>query len=68
MTIPPDSIKVGQCYLTDANTVRRVVRIMPNGQIQFEHRTGAGKGAGWKAGMLDPRSFASMVQREVACD
>lgn len=74
MPVPAESIEAGKCYLVLARRpgrsggVRRVVRIMPNGQIQFEHRTSSGRRAGWKAGILDLRSFAATLEREVSCD
>ncbi len=69
MTIPPESIEVGKCYLMETGHVRRVVRVMPDGRIQFEQRSGAvGRGYGWKAGMQEARSFAFLIEREVPCD
>ena len=69
MSVPPESLQVGKCYLMEGGYVRRVVRLMPDGRIQVEHRSGSsGKGSGWKPGMQDGRSFASQVEREVPCD
>ena len=74
MSLPPESIQVGKCYLvrtkrTDRpHSVRRVVRIMPNTLIQYELRTSSGRLASWRPGMQDRRSFAAMVVREVSCD
>ncbi len=69
MGVPPESIEAGKCYLTTSGHVRRVVRIMPDGRIQFEHRSGStGRGFGWKVGIQDGRSFTSMIEREVPCD
>ncbi len=40
MTIPPESIQAGKCYLTDGNTVRGVVTVQPDRRIQYEWRGG----------------------------
>ena len=69
MSIPPESIQVGKCYLGDNGRVWRVVSIMPDGRIQFEFRTRSRPDTKvWKPGMLDGSSFAALAQREVPCD
>ncbi len=69
MSIPPESIEVGRCYLTDGGRIRRVIRLMPDGRVQFEHR-GARllQKAPWVTGMQEMRSFAFQIEREVPCD
>ncbi len=66
MSILPESIEVGKCYLTDGNTVRRVVTIHPDGRVQYEWRAGYRKK--WKVGILSRREFAVAAEREVPCD
>ena len=66
MTMPPESIKVGKCYLMDGNIVRRVVTILPDRRIQYEWR--AGHRMKWKSGILSSREFALAAEREVPCD
>jgi hypothetical protein len=66
MSLPIESIKVGKCYLTGDNTVRRVVMIHPDGRIQYEWRAGYRKK--WKVGILSCREFAAAAEREVPCD
>ena len=66
MSILPESIEVGKCYLTDGNTVRRVVTIHPDGRVQYEWRAGLRKK--WKAGILPRREFAVAAEQEVTCD
>ncbi len=69
MSIPPESIEVGKCYLGDNGQVRRVVRIWPDGRVQYETRSAPLSHAKtWKPGMLQVSDFASSVQREVPCD
>ena len=69
MTIPPESVEVGKCYLTDTGLLRRVVRVMPNAKIQYEHRPPRqGDAKTWKPGMQSGRSFADLVEREVPFD
>ncbi len=66
MSIPPESIEVGKCYLTAGNIVRRVVKVLPDQRIQYEWR--GGYRTRWKAGILISREFALAVEREVHCD
>ena len=37
MSVPPESIEVGKCYLTDAARVQRVIEITPSGEVIHEH-------------------------------
>ena len=72
MTIPPESIEAGKCYLADrreAPQVWRVVRIWPDGRVQFEFRSRTQRYAKlWKPEMLEGAAFAASAQREVPCD
>ena len=68
VSIDPEKIEVGQCYLCGGN-LRRVLRIMPDGRIQFEHRSGGpSRIKAWKPGMLSVTLFAASVERQVPCD
>jgi len=64
--IDPESIQAGQCYLTGDAHVRRVVRIMPDGRVQYEWR--GGNRRKWKPGILDQREFALAAERSVPSD
>ncbi len=69
MTIPPESVEIGKCYLGDNGKVWRVVRIWPDGRVQFEFRARSrGNAKVWKPGMLDRLTFSASAQREVPCD
>ncbi len=69
MTIPPESIATGRCYLMETGHVRQVRRLMPDGRVQYEQRPGHQVNTGaWKPGMQEGRSFALLVEREVPCD
>ena len=69
MSAPPDSLEVGKCYLLETGHVRRVIRLMPDGRVQFEGRMGHQRNAGaWRSGMQDIRSFAFLIEREAPCD
>jgi hypothetical protein len=61
-----DTITVGECYLTDGNILRRALRILPDGRVQYEWRGGAR--TRWKPGILLTHEFAAAVQRPVPCD
>ncbi len=67
VSIPPENLKVGKCCLLHTGHVRRVIRIMPDGRVQFEHRMGH-TSKGWKTGIQEGRSFAVLIEREVPCD
>jgi hypothetical protein len=69
MSIPPESLQVGQCYLTHSGYVRRITALSP-GRVQYETRTRPGKRVGWawRPGIIDPKTFAAMVERPVPCD
>ncbi len=73
MSIPPGSIEAGKCYLVRTGRadqpqgVHRVIRIVPDGRVQFAHRTGPARTSGWTVGMQDARSFAYMAVCEVPC-
>jgi hypothetical protein len=66
MSFAPEEVQVGQCYLVDGN-LRRVLRIMPDGRVQYEHR-GTGRTRLWKPGMLGLVAFAGSAERQVPCD
>ncbi len=68
MSIPPESIQVGQCYLMDTGHVRQVLRVLP-GKVQFASRLATTRpGKDLKVDVLDLRSFAFSVERPVPCD
>jgi hypothetical protein len=69
VSIPLESIEVGKCYLTESGHIRRVVRLMADGRIQYEHRPAHLLSASaWMPGMQGDRSFAFSAEREVSCD
>jgi len=66
VSIPPESIEIGQCYLTDGNIIRRVLRVLPDRRVQYEWR--GGQRTRWRSGILSGREFALAVERPVPCD
>jgi hypothetical protein len=68
MSIAPESIQVGECYLTKMGTIRRVTGLLP-GSVRNEqrpaHRT---TWPNHRTDILDLRSFAFSVERAVPCD
>ena len=73
MTIPPESIEVGRCYLTHTERhirVLRVIAVLPDGRVQYEFqtRTRVKPTSKWTAGILHKDAFARMAEREVPCD
>ena len=66
MSLPPESIEEGKCYLAENGRVRRVMRILPDGRIRYKYR---GQYAGrWRSGALPRLVFAATVARGVPCD
>ena len=66
--IDPESVQVGQCYLTDGGHIRRVIRLLPDGRVQYEHRSALRIPKTWASGVSDHRSFAFAIERPVPCD
>jgi hypothetical protein len=65
MPAPPESVEAGKCYLCETGNdprVRRVIRVLPNGLVQYEQMTRWQKRAQYKD------VFAAMASREVPCD
>ncbi len=78
VSLPPESIEVGKCYLAQGRLVpgrsglrvRRVVQILPDGRVRFEQRRGPVPVSGlWpRSGIQDLQAFAAAAEREVPCD
>ena len=69
MPLPPETIEVGKCYLSDEGRVRRVVRFLPDGRIQYAYRTfPTAPSIPWRTGRLPVERFAKTVVREVPCN
>ena len=69
MTIQPESIRVGQCYLDDRQRFLYVTHITPDNLVRFKyHEPQPAMADAWWAGMLNLRDFATAVIREVPCD
>ena len=68
MTIPPERIQVGQCYLTHTGLVRRVIAFH-QGQVRYETRSNKSTGGwAWRPGIVEPKVFAALLERSVPCD
>lgn len=69
MTIPLERMDVGKCYLTRSGEIRRVLHILPHGQVHYEARRAAVlQEFGWTEGVLELALFAALIEREVPCD
>jgi hypothetical protein len=68
MSVAPESIEVGKCYLTDASRVQRVIEITPAGEVIHQHRSTRERQEEWIAGIATLRAFAFITVREVPCD
>jgi hypothetical protein len=72
MSIPPESIQVVHCYLS--NTKRRprimqVIAVLPDGRVHYQYRTGQdGRRQIWRPGILYRLSFWSAAKLPAQCD
>lgn len=69
VSLPPESIQSGQCYLTTNGQVARVMSLSAEGRVNYEFGSAAvAKAFGWTAAVTDVRSFAHLIERPVPCD
>lgn len=69
MGIPASTLKVGQCYLTSAGRVWRIVGLLSDGRVVYEHRPGhMHRMKKWKSGMLAAPLVETVLEREVPCN
>ncbi len=68
MSIPISALELGKCYLTNRGRVWRIMRIMPDGRVQYEHRSHNTLVETQKPGMLTTMPAEVSVEREVPCD
>lgn len=69
MTVPPESIEIGKCYLTRNGQVARVVNVLSTGRVVYAFRKSTDVDAHvWTGAETDRRSFALLVERAVPCD
>ncbi len=70
MSVPPESVQVGQCYLDAKGHIRRVTDLKPGGKVQYEIRRGpVREGHPWpRSGTTTVLMFAGSAQRPVPCD
>lgn len=66
MTVKPESVAEGKCYVTSNNQVRKVIKIT-NDLVRYERR---GARTGWSGHYINQNlgRFANAVSREVTCD
>ncbi len=78
MSLPPESIEVGRCYLARSFhtgrdgylRIRRVVEIRPDGCVQFDQRRGpVVPGRPWPGrNTMRLAVFATSAERQIPCD
>ena len=67
MTVPPESITVGKCYVTPGNQVRRVLSVEA-GKVAYEARGSKMIKGKWpRRSTVELGRFAADVAREVPC-
>ncbi len=78
MSIRPENIEPGRCYLARGKLdmggnglrVRRVIEILPDGQVRYEQRRGPLSPGHPRPnrGRMGLQAFAARVMREVPCN
>jgi hypothetical protein len=69
MSIPPESIQAGKCYLDDRHRILHVTHVTPDSFVRFKYRDAhLAMADAWWAGMLSLQDFAAAAAREVPCD
>ncbi len=66
MSVRPDTLKVGQCYLMRSGHVRRVVAIADE-RVRYETRSRLSSGWAWHPSIVPLTVFASLAERPVPC-
>lgn len=66
--IPPESIQVDRCYLTESGFFRRVTSTGSDGWVHYKERIGAGPWLHGGTRKLRRHDFAAAVERDVPCD
>ncbi len=69
MSIDPENIQIGQCYLMKSGKVRQVIAIHED-RVEFGTRAATRliPGWTWRRAMTDLKVFASMIERPVSED
>ncbi len=66
MDISPESVQIGQCYLTQVGEVRRVLGLTAEKRVHYEYWcVGKRMLKNWKPGIEGLRAFALSVERPV---
>ncbi|HEX2555099.1 MAG TPA: hypothetical protein VHL98_15480 [Microvirga sp.] len=68
MAVPVSALEVGKCYLTNTGRIWRIMQIMPDGRVLYEHRSQSLYVEAQKPGMLAALPAEVQVEREVPCD
>ena len=69
MGVAPESIQIGQCYLSDTGKIRLVLNILPDGRVQFEARNRTDRtGLRSKLDIMSAEAFAASTERPIRCD
>ncbi len=71
MSLPPESIREGRCYLADGRAypqVRQVLHIHADGRVLYRSRPPRPVRDRWARGVCDLKAFALATSREVPCD
>ena len=69
MTMLPNTIQVGKCYITRNDQVARVVNLLSSGHVIYAFRSSmAASTCRWTGAEMDLQAFAMLVEREVTPD
>ncbi len=69
MSIPPEKIEIGKCYLTWDGRVVQVFQLLSHGAVSYRFRKAhAEPPIRWTGAIAYLAPIASSVEREVPCD
>lgn len=70
MSVAPDTVQVGHCYLAKGQRFLQVTHVTPDGRVRFKYldSSASSRPDTWWAGMQNLRDFAATALREIPCD
>jgi len=69
VSISPDTVQVGRCYLAQGQRFLQVTHVTADGRVRFKYLDLCASSMPeiWWAGMLNLRDFAATALREIPC-
>jgi hypothetical protein len=69
MSVPPESLELGKCYLTRNDQVIRLMKLLSDGQAVYAFRSSTvARMFGWTGATTSLQVLARLIEYEVPCD